>query len=190
MRQQELALKVRELELKQHDLQTKLQAAQNRPRGSRWTCLVRTRSIRPVRSRCGSDHRMTTYVIRNGALIEKHLAPPLTASRSAHVISDIAPFATQDGTAITSRAALRDYERANGVRQVGNDWAGSERPAFWDKHLAREKARGDEPPIRIFSVARNARAPAGLILSEEANPCHGQEVGRIPCASTAPGGTR
>ena len=49
---------------------------------------------------------------------------------------------TQDGTPITSRAALRDYERANGVRQVGTDWTGSERPAFWDRHLAREKARG------------------------------------------------
>jgi hypothetical protein len=85
---------------------------------------------------------MTTYVIRNGALIEKRLALPLAAGRSAHVISDIAPFATQDGTPITSRAALRDYERANGVRQVGTDWAGSERPAFWDRHLARDRARG------------------------------------------------
>jgi len=85
---------------------------------------------------------MTTYVIRNGALIEKHLASPLAAGRSAHVISDIAPFRTQDGTPITSRAALRDYERANGVRQVGADWAGSERPAFWDRHLAGERRRG------------------------------------------------
>lgn len=84
---------------------------------------------------------MTTYVLRNGALIDKHLAGPLAVGRSAHVISDIAPFKTQDGTPITSRAALRDYERANGVRQVGTDWAGSERPPFWDKHLAREKAR-------------------------------------------------
>jgi hypothetical protein len=85
---------------------------------------------------------MTTYVIRNGALIEKRLAPPRAAGRSAHVISDIAPFTTQDGTAVTSRMALRDYERANGLRQVGSDWTGSERPAFWDRHRAREKARG------------------------------------------------
>jgi hypothetical protein len=84
---------------------------------------------------------MTTYVLRNGALIEKNLAPSLAAGRSAHVISDIVPFTTQDGTAITSRAALRDYERANGVRQVGTDWTGSERPTFWDRHLAREKAQ-------------------------------------------------
>jgi hypothetical protein len=85
---------------------------------------------------------VTTYVIRNGALVEKHLAPPLATGRSAHVISDIAPFQTQDGTPITSRAALRDYERANGVRQVGSDWSGSERPAFWDRHLARDRERG------------------------------------------------
>jgi hypothetical protein len=84
---------------------------------------------------------MTTYVLRNGALIEKHLAPPLAAGRSAHVISDIAPFQIQDGTPITSRAALRDYERANGVRQVGTDWTGSERPGFWARHLVREKAK-------------------------------------------------
>jgi len=85
---------------------------------------------------------MTTYVLRNGALIEKHLAPTFTTGRSAHVISDIAPFKTQDGTAITSRAGLRDYERLNGVRQVGTDWTGSERPPFWDRHLARERAKG------------------------------------------------
>jgi hypothetical protein len=81
-------------------------------------------------------------VLRHGALIDKRLLPPRGSSRSAHVISDIVPFVTQDGTAITSRAALRDYERANGVRQVGTDWAGSARPAFWDDHLARERARG------------------------------------------------
>lgn len=84
---------------------------------------------------------MVTYVMRNGALVEKRSAPLLGAGRSAHVISDIAPFTTQDGTAITSRAALRDYERANGVRQVGTDWTGSERPPFWDRHLARKSRR-------------------------------------------------
>jgi hypothetical protein len=87
---------------------------------------------------------MTTYVMRNGALVEKHLASPRTAardSRSPHVLSDIEPFTTQEGAAITSRAALREYERRNGVRQVGTDWTGSTRPPFWDRHLAREKTR-------------------------------------------------
>lgn len=85
---------------------------------------------------------MTAYVIRNGELIEKHLAPPRSSSRSPLVLSDIQPFKTQEGHAITSREALREYERINGVRQVGNDWTGSERPAFWDRHLANERARG------------------------------------------------
>lgn len=85
---------------------------------------------------------MTAYVIRNGELVPKHLAPPKNASKSPNIISDIEPFQTQDGVAITSRMALRDYERVNGVRQVGNDWTGSERPPFWDRHLANEKARG------------------------------------------------
>jgi hypothetical protein len=84
---------------------------------------------------------MPTYVLRNGALIEKRLAPPRGANRSPHVLPDIEPFKTQEGTSITSRAALRDYERANGVRQIGTDWSGSERPAFWDRHLARERRK-------------------------------------------------
>lgn len=80
-------------------------------------------------------------MIRDGQLIEKHLAPPKGASKSAHVISDIEPFQTQDGVAITSRKDLRAYEQANGVRQVGNDWTGSEKPAFWDKHIERVSRR-------------------------------------------------
>lgn len=100
--------------------------------------------MRPTQAPCGSDgdRSMTTYVLRNGALIEKHLAPPRAAGRSPHVLPDIAPFKTQDGTVIASRAALRDYERANGVRQVGTDWTGSERPPFWDRHLARVESKG------------------------------------------------
>lgn len=75
------------------------------------------------------DHPMAN---ENG-MVERHLAPPKTSPRSAHSISDIEPFQTQDKVAITSRKDLRAYEQANGVRQVGNDWTGSERPAFWDR---------------------------------------------------------
>lgn len=81
------------------------------------------------------------WVYRNGELIEKHLAPPKYAKADPLVISDIEPFKTQDGTAITSRADLRAYEQANGVKQVGNDWTGSERPPFWDRHLERTSRR-------------------------------------------------
>lgn len=63
---------------------------------------------------------MTTYVMRAGQLIEKSKAPP---SGGVFVYSDIQPFVTQDGKEITSRSGLRAYEQANGVKQVGNDFA-------------------------------------------------------------------
>lgn len=75
-------------------------------------------------------------------MVGRHLAEPKFAKADVLVISDIEPFTTQEGTAITSRADLRAYEQKNGVRQVGNDWTGPTRPPFWDQHLAREKARG------------------------------------------------
>jgi hypothetical protein len=76
------------------------------------------------------------YVHRDGKLVPKHLAGPKSGPL---VISDIEPFQTQDGTPITSRSALRDYERKMGVRQVGNDWTGPERPPFWDRFEQRRK---------------------------------------------------
>lgn len=63
---------------------------------------------------------MTTYVLRNGVLVEKSKAPPLGG---VFVMSDLKPFVTQDGKEITSRSGLRAYEQANGVKQVGNDMA-------------------------------------------------------------------
>jgi len=77
----------------------------------------------------------TRYVRRNGKIVEKHSG----ASSGPLVISDIKEFVTQDGVAITSRSQLRDYERRNGVRQVGNDWTGPERPPFWDRFEQKRK---------------------------------------------------
>jgi hypothetical protein len=62
------------------------------------------------------------YVHRNGRIIPKSEAAPLNRGRF-HVMPDIAPFVTQDGTEITSRSGLRAYEQAHGVKQVGNDFA-------------------------------------------------------------------
>jgi hypothetical protein len=62
-----------------------------------------------------------TWVLRNGKWHLKDKAPP--KSGVFHVWSDIAPFVTQDGKEISSRASLRAYEQANGVKQVGNDFA-------------------------------------------------------------------
>lgn len=68
------------------------------------------------------------YVYRDGALVPKTEALP----KDGLALSDIEPFQAPDGTWITSRSRLRAYEQKNGVRQVGNDWTGPERPAFWD----------------------------------------------------------
>lgn len=83
---------------------------------------------------------MTTYVWRDGAVVEKEAPRP--PAPGAAVMPDIAPFMTQDGkTEITSRSQLRAYEHAHGVKQVGNDWTGSEKPPFWDR-----MARAPRPP--------------------------------------------
>jgi hypothetical protein len=63
---------------------------------------------------------MTTYVYRDGQMVPKSEAPPKTG---AFIMSDIKPFVTQDGKEISSRSGLRSYEQANGVKQVGNDYA-------------------------------------------------------------------
>ena len=65
---------------------------------------------------------MTTYVLRNGELVEKSSTPP-NQSGVFHAMSDLKPFVTQDGKEISSRSGLRSYEQANGVKQVGNDYA-------------------------------------------------------------------
>ena len=50
------------------------------------------------------------------------------------VMKDIEPFISPiDGKAVGSRSSLREHERRHNVRQIGNDWAGSERPANWDQ---------------------------------------------------------
>jgi hypothetical protein len=50
------------------------------------------------------------------------------------VIKDIEPFISPiDGNIVGSRSVLREHERRHSVRQIGNDWAGSERPDNWDQ---------------------------------------------------------
>jgi hypothetical protein len=50
------------------------------------------------------------------------------------IIKDIEPFQSPvDGSYVTSRSELREHEKRHNVRQIGNDWAGSERPVNWDQ---------------------------------------------------------
>lgn len=64
------------------------------------------------------------FVWREGrGVIPIEEAEPVIRSRVGGVMPDIAPFATQDGTPIGSRSALRAYEQRTGTKQVGNDFA-------------------------------------------------------------------
>ena len=74
------------------------------------------------------------YVLRDGKLVPKSTAAPLSQGYF-NVLPDIQPFVTQDGKEITSRSGLRAYEQANGVKQVGNDFATQHREL-------RQKVRG------------------------------------------------
>jgi hypothetical protein len=61
-------------------------------------------------------------------------SPSKGAKRSSfNLIKDIEPFRSPlDGKYVTSRSELREHEKKHNVRQIGNDWSGSTRPANWD----------------------------------------------------------
>jgi hypothetical protein len=63
---------------------------------------------------------MTTYVLRNGRLMEKHQAPRRSV---ASVISDTMDALKHPGTGelIDSKAAFRAATRASGCLEVGNE---------------------------------------------------------------------
>jgi len=49
-------------------------------------------------------------------------------SKSLQVMADIEEFVSPvDKSVIGSRSGLRNHERRHGIRQIGNDWSGSER---------------------------------------------------------------
>ena len=48
-------------------------------------------------------------------------------TKSLQVMSDIEEFVSPvDKSVIGSRSGLRDHERRHGIRQIGNDWSGTE----------------------------------------------------------------
>lgn len=58
----------------------------------------------------------TTYVMRDGKLVEKHLAAPLEHSGAPAILPDIQPFVSPiDGSVITGRASLRAHCKAHDV---------------------------------------------------------------------------
>jgi hypothetical protein len=82
----------------------------------------------------------TTYVIRDGRPVVRPDPPERPAPCAFHLMGDIRAFRSPiDGSVIASRSQLREHERRHGVRQTGNDWTGSTRPAWWD--ASRDRAR-------------------------------------------------
>lgn len=64
---------------------------------------------------------MTTYVIRDGKLIEKWRAPPLH-SDAFQIMSDIQPYQSMiDGHMVTSRSEHRTHLRDHNCIEVGNE---------------------------------------------------------------------
>ena len=67
------------------------------------------------------------------------------SGKSHQVMADIEEFVSPiDKTVIGSRSKLREYERQHGVRQIGNDWAGTARtssakPSNWNNQSVYER---------------------------------------------------
>ena len=68
---------------------------------------------------------MTTYVVRNGKLVEKELAgpPPSSVGGAAYVISDTQPLLWHPvtGKYTDSKSTFRQMTVAAGCRELGND---------------------------------------------------------------------
>lgn len=70
---------------------------------------------------------MTTYIRRNGKIVNKETGEPIkvgSAIKHTFALPDISPFKSplDFKTEISSRSQLREYEKRNGVRQVGSDF--------------------------------------------------------------------
>lgn len=73
---------------------------------------------------------MTTYVMRDGRLVEKHLAAPLSADPRVHVIGDVMPAMRHPitGALMDSKSEFRKVTRAHGCIEVGNDTFAPRKP--------------------------------------------------------------
>jgi hypothetical protein len=87
---------------------------------------------------------MTTYVLRNGKLIEKYLAEPLiTANTAPNVISDIMPETRHmaNNKRYTSKSQFRAATKAAGCIEYGNETAAllkPRKPAVMDRAKRRD----------------------------------------------------
>ena len=83
----------------------------------------------------------TTYVLRDGTLIEKHLAPP--QSGVFHIISDTMDAVAHPctGKLMDSKSAFRRVTRAHGCLEMGTDAPRQERARAYDSRGLRDDIR-------------------------------------------------
>lgn len=63
-----------------------------------------------------------TYVMRNGQLIEKHLAVPAEENKACFIQGDLQPYQSMvTGETVTSRSRHREILKSNGLIEVGNE---------------------------------------------------------------------
>jgi hypothetical protein len=91
---------------------------------------------------------MTTYVYRNGKLVDKNTAPPRNSKlgKASFVISDEMPETRHmaDGKYYTSKAKFREATRAAGCVEVGNETSTllkPRKPIELDRNQRREHIR-------------------------------------------------
>lgn len=101
---------------------------------------------------------MTTYVMRNGELIEKHLAGPRDGERAdaTYVISDTMAETRHmaDGKYYTSKSEFRKATRAAGCVEVGNETSTLLKPR---EPVRMDSAKRREDIQRAIHQLRNGR---------------------------------
>lgn len=100
---------------------------------------------------------MTTYVYRDGELVEKHLAAPRETSSQCYVISDEMPPTRHmaDGNYYTSKKKFREATRRAGCVEVGNETATLLKPR---KSVELDRGARREAIHRAIHQLRNQRS--------------------------------
>ena len=81
-----------------------------------------------------SQYRQNYEGIKWTSKVRPARADSVRPERTFMVMRDIDEFVSPiDGSTVGSRSALREHEKRHSVRQIGNDWSGSERPVDWDR---------------------------------------------------------
>lgn len=92
------------------------------------------------------------------------------------VMRDVAPFRMQDGTEITSRSQLRDYQRDHQCEQIGVDWSGAEKPHWFDQYKAHrieneKRVKAGKKPVKWVAPAKPKPKAETIAVSTKGIHC-------------------